>query len=220
MSQTFTFPVQFQAPVTVTQGLTGTFFGDGSNLTGASLPGQSVVNTTVQSNSANWNTAYNVATAYQSVSGSFATDGLQTTLNYLSTNNITISSAEILESLIVYGTLSALSAEFVNITNTFVSNITSLSTLEISCTLITYGDILSGNQNLTDIFVLNNSLNSLSGNWQTAYQQTSANDLVRSNSTFETPTTGISAVQNIVSLSQVTYDALTVKLPTTLYVIV
>jgi len=220
MSQTFTFPVQFQAPVTVTQGLTGTFFGDGSNLTGASLPGQSVVNTTVQSNSANWNTAYNVATAYQSVSGSFATDGLQTTLNYLSTNNITISSAEILESLIVYGTLSALSASFETVTNTFVSNITSLSTLEISGTLITYGDILSGNQNLTDIFVLNNGLNSLSGNWQTAYQQTSGNDLVRSNSTFETPTTGISAVQNIVSLSQVTYDALTVKLPTTLYVIV
>ncbi len=59
-----------------------------------------------------------------------------------------------------------------------------------------------------------------SGNWETAYQQTSANDLVRSNETFETPTTGISAIQNIVSLSQATYDTLNVKLPTTLYIIV
>jgi len=43
---------------------------------------------------------------------------------------------------------------------------------------------------------------------------------VRSTSTLETPTTGISAVNNIVTLSQATYDALTIKLPTTLYVIV
>jgi len=43
---------------------------------------------------------------------------------------------------------------------------------------------------------------------------------VRSTSTLETPTTGISAINNIVTLSQATYDALTVKLPTTLYVIV
>jgi hypothetical protein len=44
--------------------------------------------------------------------------------------------------------------------------------------------------------------------------------VVVSTSTFETPTTGISAISNIVSLSQATYDALTVKLPTTLYIIV
>lgn len=43
---------------------------------------------------------------------------------------------------------------------------------------------------------------------------------VRSTSTLETPTTGISAVNNIITLSQATYNALTVKLPTTLYVIV
>ena len=77
MSQTFTFPVEFQQPVTASQGLTGTFYGDGSNLTGASLPGQESVNTTVQSNSGNWNSAYtnvnsnsaNWNTAYQNISG-------------------------------------------------------------------------------------------------------------------------------------------------------
>jgi hypothetical protein len=44
--------------------------------------------------------------------------------------------------------------------------------------------------------------------------------VVVSSSTFETPTTGISAISNIVALSQASYNALTVKLPTTLYVIV
>jgi len=44
--------------------------------------------------------------------------------------------------------------------------------------------------------------------------------VVVSTSTLETPTTGISAINNIVALSQATYNALTVKLPTTLYIIV
>jgi hypothetical protein len=38
--------------------LSGTFFGDGSNLTGLALPGQQNINTVVQSSSANWNSAY------------------------------------------------------------------------------------------------------------------------------------------------------------------
>ena len=38
--------------------LSGTFYGDGSHLIGASLPGQLNINTTVNSNSANWNIAY------------------------------------------------------------------------------------------------------------------------------------------------------------------
>lgn len=37
---------------------------------------------------------------------------------------------------------------------------------------------------------------------------------------FETSTAGISSISNIIALSQATYNALTVKLPTTLYVIV
>lgn len=44
--------------------------------------------------------------------------------------------------------------------------------------------------------------------------------VVVSTSTFETPTTGISAVNNIIALSQATYDALTVKRPNTFYIIV
>ncbi len=275
MSQTFTFPVNFQAPVTINDGLTGTFYGDGSNLVGASLPGQEDLNTVVQSssattwnyqgtdlkelsanwentytavqgNSGNWNEAYNISTEYQNASALFATGGLQTTLEYLSTNNIVISSADVLGDLVVYGTLSAVSAAFVTTTNTFVSNITSVSSLEVSGTLVVLGDILSGSQSLLDIFAFSShshllsaitdagtaakmasgdfvsitEYQSVTSNWETAYQQTSANDLVRSNETFETPTTGISAIQNIVSLSQATYDALDIKLPTTLYVIV
>lgn len=44
--------------------------------------------------------------------------------------------------------------------------------------------------------------------------------VVVSSQTFETPTTGVSAIQNVIAVSQATYDALTVKRPTTLYVIV
>jgi hypothetical protein len=73
----------------------------------------------------------------------------------------------------------------------------------------------SGDWQNTFTTVQNNS-----SNWNSAYQQTSASDLVRSNTTFETPTTGLSTIQNIVSLSLETYNNLTVKLPGTLYVVV
>lgn len=76
---------------------------------------------------------------------------------------------------------------------------------------------VSGNISATQsIFALSGNSNS----WNTAFQRTSANDIVRSNSTFETPTTGISAINNIVALSQTAYNALTIKLPATLYVII
>jgi hypothetical protein len=230
MSQTFIYPVFFQQPVTVSNGLTGTFYGDGSNLSGAALPGQQNINTTVQqisgtsttvqsnsatawnyqgtdlkaltgkyedtsttvqsnsatawnyqgtdlkaltgkyedtsttvqTNSANWNTAYTIATSYQSVSSTFATGGLQTTLNYLSTNNLKLSSADVLGNLIVYGTLSALSAEFINITNSFVSNVTSVSSLFVDGDLTVSGNI-SGN-NLRTSF----NLGSATGNYSFA----------------------------------------------------
>ena len=54
--------------------LSGTFYGDGSNLIGASLPGQSNINTTVTNTSGHWNTAYNTATDYQGVSSTYATN--------------------------------------------------------------------------------------------------------------------------------------------------
>jgi hypothetical protein len=62
----------------------------------------------------------------------------------------------------------------------------------------------------------------LTGNWQSTYNTftTTSAFNVQSRSTLETPTTGLSTINNIVSLSQATYDALTVKLPTTLYLIV
>lgn len=44
--------------------------------------------------------------------------------------------------------------------------------------------------------------------------------VVVSTSTFETPTTGISAVNNIIAMSQATYEALTIKRPNTFYIIV
>lgn len=61
-----------------------------------------------------------------------------------------------------------------------------------------------------------------SGSWQSTYTtyQSNSSFYISSNSTLETPTTGISAIGNIVFLTQATYDALTVKLPTTMYVIV
>jgi hypothetical protein len=49
---------------------------------------------------------------------------------------------------------------------------------------------------------------------------TSAGRVIVSSSTLETPTTGISAVNNIIALSESTYNALTVKLPNTYYIIV
>jgi hypothetical protein len=62
-----TFSVSVSAPA-----LSGTFYGDGSHLIGASLPGQANINTTVTNTSGHWNTAFNTATDYQSISGSFA----------------------------------------------------------------------------------------------------------------------------------------------------
>jgi hypothetical protein len=145
MSQTFTFPIRFQQPVTVSQGLTGTFYGDGSNLVGTSLPGQQEVNSIVESTSGNT---------------LFLNDYVQETVND------------------IFGIY--------------------FDQAEDSYTTV----------------------RSNSSNWNSAYQRVSANDLVRSNQTLETPTTGLSTINNIISLSQATYDALTIKLPTTLYVIV
>lgn len=63
---------------------------------------------------------------------------------------------------------------------------------------------------------------SASGNWQDTFTNVQSNSsfYIQSRSTLETPTTGISAINNIVVLSQSTYDTLTVKLPNTYYIIV
>ena len=55
---------------------------------------------------------------------------------------------------------------------------------------------------------------------QTTLNTTLTSNIVFSNSTLETPTTGLSVVDNFIVLLQTTYDALTVKRPTTLYFVV
>jgi hypothetical protein len=86
----------------------------------------------------------------------------------------------------------------------------------ISATGVVFASGGNSNQWNTNTTIIQSN----SSNWNSAYQQTSASDLVRSNTTFETPTTGLSTIQNIVSLSLETYNNLTVKLPGTLYVVV
>jgi len=54
----------------------------------------------------------------------------------------------------------------------------------------------------------------------TGWKITFLSNNIQSRTTIETPITGISSINNIVTLSQSTYDALTLKAPTTLYVIV
>jgi hypothetical protein len=295
--QIFKPPVIFDNNVTSTKGfnifgnvtaanifvssITGTFYGDGSNLVGASLPGQSAINTTVQTNSSNWNVAYNIGTAYQSASSFFSTNSLQTTLNYLSTNNIILSSAKILNDLIVVGTISATNTEIFNISSYNITTTTSVSNLEVSGNLIVTGNISAASLSAyhihkpSEIYLANVSAFSQTGclvgkhlpsaglasevpvgaglrfellgtpiplgvdfaddgstisekvvnasdKRLTVYShfQNISSKLVRSDSTLETPTTGLSTIQNIVSLSQSTYNALTIKSPTTLYIIV
>jgi hypothetical protein len=111
-------------------------------------------------------------------------------------------SADILPTVTNYLSTNRVQISALTITNTF-SGINSLTVFgNISASSTVYAQ--EGN----------------SSNWNSAYQQTSASDLVRSNTTFETPTTGLSTIQNIVSLSLETYNNLTVKLPGTLYVVV
>lgn len=83
--------------------------------------------------------------------------------------------------------------------------------------------LVSGDVDAVDLsnYLTTSEINSLSSSLITKTEINSLTGLlVESTSTLETPTTGISAINNIVTLSQSTYNALTVKLPTTLYVIV
>jgi hypothetical protein len=62
----------------------------------------------------------------------------------------------------------------------------------------------------------------LSGNWQSVYTtvQTNSSYWIQSNPNLETPTTGLSTVNNFIVLTQSTYDSLSIKNPSTLYFIV
>ena len=78
---------------------------------------------------------------------------------------------------------------------------------------------LTGNLIKIDIPYSNFKLNYINTSL-TGWKITFLSNNIQSRTTIETPTTGISSINSIVTLSQSTYDALTVKAPTTLYVIV
>lgn len=106
--------------------------------------GNTSVNALVISTSANWNTAYAVATTYQNASGSFATNTLLQSTSALLTPLTT--------------------------TNTLTGSL--YSTLQSTSALLTP---LTLTNTLTSQLVLNSTLNSLSGNWQSTYTTVSSN---------------------------------------------
>jgi hypothetical protein len=156
--------------------LSGTFYGNGSNLTGVSnyngsdlkaLSGnwQSTYST-VSSLSANWNSAYNTSTTYQNASGSFATNTLlQSTsalLTPLTTTN-TLTSQLVLNSTLnslsgnwrsTYSTVSSLSANWNSAyqsTTALNTNFSKLSTQAYSY-IPSISGILTGNTNTSTVF--------------------------------------------------------------------
>ena len=171
--------------------LSGVFYGDGSNLIGASLPGQANINTLVRSNSANWDTAYNTALAYQSVSGSYATNTL---LQSTSALLIPLTTTSTLTSQLVKTTdLNNLSATLLTRTDYSSSSATLLPTtvyqntsgsfvtntlLQSTSALLTP---LTLTRTLTSQLVLSTAINSLTGNWNSAYASTTALNLSSGN---------------------------------------
>ena len=148
----------------------GTYYGDGSHLIGASLPGQAGINTVVQNTSGNWNTAYNISTNYSSVSSMFATN---TTVNTLSSLLTLTTTTNNLTSLLVKTTdLNTLSSTL--LTRTDANTLSSLLTLTtttktltgllvkttdfntLSTTLLTRTDANTLSSLLTPITVTNN----------------------------------------------------------------
>jgi len=149
VSANFTYVNNLSTPGSI---CAGTFYGDGSHLIGASLPGQAGINSLVQNTSGNWNTSYNIATAYSSVSSSFLTSIPQSLSgNWQST----------------YATVCALSSNW----NTAYNIATAYSS--ISSSFLTNIPLsLSGNWQSTYATVC-----ALSSNWQSAYSRVSANNL-------------------------------------------
>lgn len=161
---------------------------------------------------------------------SLVSDSDAQTLSFNETDkNLTISSGN-------FVSLSSLSdTAFANasssfITSTTLNSVSSLLTpLVLTNTLTgqlvtntTFNNYQTSVANSTATLLPTTIYQNASGNWQSTYTtfQNNSSFYVQSRSTLETPTTGISAVSNIVFLTQATYNALSVKLPTTMYVIV
>jgi hypothetical protein len=126
----------------------GLFYGDGSNLTGVILPGQADINSLVQNTSGNWNTAYNIATSYSSVSSSFVTN---TTVKVLTGLLTPLTTTNILTGLLTLTTTT-------NTLTGLLVKITDLNTL--SATLLTRTDA----NTLTSLLVTNTVFSSYQTN--------------------------------------------------------
>jgi len=97
--------------------LSGTFFGDGSNLIGASLPGQADLNTVVRAASGNWNNGYNTGLVFQGVSGSY------TTFQYVNSSFLPLSGGTINGPVSIAGNLFVTgTATYINVTDFQVSD--------------------------------------------------------------------------------------------------
>jgi hypothetical protein len=139
------------------------------------LTSQLVLNTAINSLTGNWNSAYNTATAYQNISGSFATNTLlQSTSALLTplTLTNTLTSQLVLNTAInsltgnwnsAYNTATA----YQNISGSFATN----TLLQSTSALLTP---LTLTNTLTSQLVLNTAINSLTGNWNSAYASTTA----------------------------------------------
>lgn len=97
--------------------------------------------------------------------------------NYLSTNNISLSTTNVIGDLTIYGILSSLSSVSVNqivITTQDLSTSTTglFVTGDVS---FSEGVILSSGSNLLDVFVPRTTLNSVTGSWQSNYTTTTNN---------------------------------------------
>jgi hypothetical protein len=211
--------------------LSGVFYGDGSNLIGASLPGQASINTLVRSNSANWdsayasttalnlssgfwNSAYNIATDYQSISSSFATN---TALNaasatLLPTTVYQNTSGSFATNTLLQSTSALLTP--LTLTDTLTSQLVKTTDLNsLSATLLTRTDYSSSSATLLPTTVYQNA----SGSFAT-------NTLLKSTSALLTPLTLTSnltsqlVTNNTFNIYQTSVAASTATLlPTSIY---
>lgn len=144
--------------------------------------------TVVSQSSSNWNNTY---TSFSNSSGNYDSlltvvalnsasweesgDTLPTVLNYLSTNNVIISSLQginnnlnIVGDLTVTGTISTLSALQITQTTFLTGYTTLLSSLEVEGDIVTTnGRFVSGSIDVKDIFLQNSVYAALTSNWET-----------------------------------------------------
>jgi len=181
--------------------------GDGTivvkiNNSGLDLPAVSVngtLSTNIHGTTENWYNAYtniqnnagNWNNVYSTVQSNSASQwDLQSTVNYLSTQNVLVSSLTVTN----------------KISGTLYGNIYGDRNV--------YGSLSASGSGRFGGLTVSGDISS------TGRVFTSGGPVVVSSSTLETPTTGISAISNIVALTQLTYNSLTIKNPSTLYLIV